>query len=60
MQRVAVGVHDPGPCRPPWLPLSLSQDLGDLWIEMLEDDCRPPWAARTVLHVINSHNSTFW
>jgi hypothetical protein len=36
------------------------QDLGDLWIEMLDDDLQPPWAAQEVLKVIASHDTTFW
>ena len=36
------------------------QDLGDLWIEMLEERSRPPWRATTVLDVIYSHSTTFW
>ena len=36
------------------------QDLGDLWIEMLEDERRPPWPAPMVLNVLCSHSTTFW
>lgn len=27
---------------------------------MLEEHAKPPWAARTVLYIINSHSTTFW
>lgn len=36
------------------------QDLRDLWVELLEEDLRPPWSAPTVLKVLIRHETTFW
>ena len=36
------------------------QDLGDLWVEMLEEELRPPWGPPDVLRVLNNHSTTFW
>lgn len=36
------------------------QDLGDLWVELLEEELRPPWDASAVLKVIIRHETTFW
>lgn len=36
------------------------QDLGSLWLELLEEDLRPPWDADGVLKVIVQHGTTFW
>ena len=36
------------------------QDLGSLWLELLEDKLRPPWDAAAVLRVMAQHGTTFW
>jgi len=36
------------------------QDLGELWLELLEDELKPPWDAMQTLRVIVRHNTTFW
>ena len=37
------------------------QDLGDLWIDLLEDELKwPGWEASDVLKVLTRHSSTFW
>lgn len=37
------------------------QDLGDLWVELLEDELKwPGWEASDVLKVLTRHSSTFW
>lgn len=36
------------------------QDLGDLWVEMLAPELRPPWGAVEVLAVLDRHSTTFW
>jgi rRNA-processing protein FCF1 len=47
-------------CLAPGIKYYRQQDLGDLWIEMLEERSRPPWRAATVLDVLCSHSTTFW
>jgi hypothetical protein len=47
-------------CLAPGVAHYRQQDLGDLWIEMLEDAARPPWDAPTTLCVVTAHKSSFW
>lgn len=47
-------------CLAPAIKYYRQQDLGDLWIEMLEERSRPPWRASIVLDVLYSHSTTFW
>lgn len=47
-------------CLAPGIKYYRQQDLGDLWIEMLEESSRPPWTAPIVLDVLVSHSTTFW
>ncbi|KAL4535144.1 hypothetical protein Ndes2526B_g06054 [Nannochloris sp. 'desiccata'] len=47
-------------CLAPAIKYYRQQDLGDLWIEMLEERSRPPWRAGMVLDVLCSHSTTFW
>ena len=28
------------------------QEFGDFWTDMLADDQRPPWDAKTVMHLV--------
>lgn len=36
------------------------QDLGELWLEMLDDDLQPPWSGKDIMEILSSHSSTFW
>jgi len=47
-------------CLAPAIKYYRQQDLGDLWIEMLEERSRPPWRAVMVLDVLCTHSTTFW
>jgi rRNA-processing protein FCF1 len=47
-------------CLAPGIKYYRQQDLGDLWIEMLEERSRPPWRAAMVLDVLCTHSTTFW
>ncbi len=47
-------------CLAPGVAHYRQQDLGDLWIEMLEDAARPPWDAPTTLRVLAHKKSSFW
>jgi rRNA-processing protein FCF1 len=47
-------------CLVPAIAYYRQQDLGDLWIELLEEELRPPWDASAVLKVIIRHETTFW
>ena len=47
-------------CLTPGIKYYRQQDLGDLWIEMLEESSRPPWTAPIALDVLCSHSTSFW
>jgi hypothetical protein len=47
-------------CLAPGVKHVRQQDLGDLWLDMLGEDVRPPWDAGQVLRVMDSHNTSFW
>lgn len=47
-------------CLGPGIKYYRQQDLGDLWLELLEDKLKPPWSAADVLSVLCRHSSTFW
>lgn len=36
------------------------QDLGDLSLELLKEDERPPWSAAQTVNILISHSSTYW
>ncbi|KAL6777186.1 hypothetical protein ACKKBF_B20495 [Auxenochlorella protothecoides x Auxenochlorella symbiontica] len=35
-------------------------DVGDLWLETLKEEDRPPWDASSTLRILSSHRSTYW
>jgi rRNA-processing protein FCF1 len=47
-------------CLGPAVAFFRQQDLGSLWLELLQDEYRPPWDAAGVLAVLSHHGTTFW
>ena len=48
-------------CLAPAVKYYRQQDLGDLWLDMLREEDRPPWrGAIPVLGVLRTHSTTFW